>query len=1301
MGLWHGWQSSTTTRITADPVLRSGRSPRINRVALLHRIAVLSAVRGDLGGLLDALQADVEGVAVALLGPANRGGSRHQMRWGTKGSLSLELRGPRRGVWCTHEGHKGGRTLALIRHVLECDLGDAIAWARRHTGVEADEADAPADRARRAQQEADRKARQATDAARHDVAEARERASKIGYAQSLAAASVPAVGTPADEYLTLHRGIPRPAAGWPASIRWDARHHALLGVATTSDGVVQRVQRTHLGDNGGKAGADELARRQIDAARMTNGPGENAVVRLPGDPTGPLQLAEGLETGISAWVSTRYETWIALGPIPRITPPEGRRVVVLSDDNPPTSDPQHGQAERTLSAGASSWRAADLDIVMATPWPQRRHDGSDFNDLLKADGSAAVAIRIELALLEPRRDRRTDTPPPGARRLVGVPGHTHTRLPPYHPFVTEPRAVALARQDAEIRGTVALGARIGAARREVERRRRAELEAMPEATPAQRGAVTRRLIAEVAGAAGFGRRLPPPPRVLMTGAMGTGKTRAGLSAIAAIRAPLSVWVTEPLTAKSEENLVDYRRVATEGSLPAIVVRGRSALDPTRPGMRMCRRAEVAERMARAGISVRRALCPACPVRDACGYLEQSAEIERMGGVGVFLLSAAHLFVKSPAPPPDLLVADERVDPVDVRTVPLTALHMGLFPLGVCGDMGTVTAAAQRLAIVRECLTQPQPLAALTRALVTRQMIAGLVRLLEIVVEPDASRLSGDLPDEAIAAGLDAIEADARAGQTLTLLRAVLREFDMPRLTLTGVAYHPGPATFTVSRLRELRGIRHATVMALDGTGDIELSRHLFGATMRHVEVRVERDAYVTGTEGRSYSTRSVTGKSPQGETLPFLAETSQRLQGEVATIIDRMPGPCLTVSSMASESELRAVLPDDAPTAHFGATRGRNTWEDCRSAVLVGVLPLTLDVLEAQARAYMATDPAPFVSAADVPDEPKYKYANQGWRYWVTRLRRMRDGSLSRVEVACHPDPRVDRVLQQMRDADVLQSGDRIRPIFNRRELTFLNDLALDVTYDQVLSHNDAVAGGTRVDHAYADVGILPLGGRDLYRAWQGPGRFTSEGAATKALISQGLSAPQPHRIVTVRPDRLYPVLFRYRRRGQRGSLSRVLIDTERHPDPRTALERLLGQLVLFEPVAPDLPVAEAVPEALDALDRTVSGTEVEPCPAPVPTLPAASTECEADIRRPADDADVADIGPPPHGDDAAKSCSDGHGPMFFPGPWIPIPWRGAPWPEVRRDPVPDPRGVNANHPHSGRAAWAYTKPPPPWQALD
>ena len=85
-----------------------------------------------MGALRLALFADVESLASALLGePNKRASKRKRSRWGSKGSLAVEVRGAKKGLWFNHEDHSGGDVFELIRHVNKCSFNEAVAWARR------------------------------------------------------------------------------------------------------------------------------------------------------------------------------------------------------------------------------------------------------------------------------------------------------------------------------------------------------------------------------------------------------------------------------------------------------------------------------------------------------------------------------------------------------------------------------------------------------------------------------------------------------------------------------------------------------------------------------------------------------------------------------------------------------------------------------------------------------------------------------------------------------------------------------------------------------------------------------------------------------------------------------------------------------------------------------------------------------------------------------------------------------------------------------------------------------------------
>jgi len=143
--------------------------------------------------------------------------------------------------------------------------------------------------------------------------------------------------------------------------------------------------------------------------------------------------------------------------------------------------------------------------------------------------------------------------------------------------------------------------------------------------------------------------------------------------------------------------------------------------------------------------------------------------------------------------------------------------------------------------------------------------------------------------------------------------------------------------------------------------------------------------------------------------------------------------------------------------------------------------------LEWMARAYMADDPVPFVSM-DKPDFSKEALDKdwpwKEWPYRATRNRRMRDGSLQAVEVDVHPHPLCQAVLEQLREAECVQSGDRCRPIFNERDIVFANNLVLDVTYDAILTHRELVQGGGRIERVLTRTGVVPESEDELVRVF-------------------------------------------------------------------------------------------------------------------------------------------------------------------------------------------------------------------------
>jgi len=1147
--------------------------------------AELEALRAR---LLDRLEFVVE----SLLGqPVAQ--TRTEWRFGSNtGSLGVVMTGPKRGLWADRaisgvDGRPlGGDVIALIRHTGGCTFRAAIEKACALVGYSPPSWDAnltaeqrrtratalAKDRVRLAAERAGRQA--AAEMARQ--AEAR---AAVSAARAMWRARTAVESTAAFQYLTQIRGIPEPPGGFPDAIGWHPGERALIAAATTPAGDVTATQIVRLTPNGQKRVAANLVKQTTGRLLTADGP---AALRLParlGADPALLLHCEGIETGLSVWAAYGAEVWIALGS--GFDPQPARLNVVCADDDPPESARGHALAKQI-----EGWRQAGLVFAIAGPWDAPRGDKSDFADLIRKEGPEAVRLRIEATLREaenvapaapenagPEADEFTGARP--KRHLAGEIGLLRrgvvTTLPAYYPAPAEPRGSALARQVKLIGDTITEGARRAAARIKVLARRTAEIAALGlpglDLAPGAKAAITRRAHRAVAAEDGFGKRIPLPPRLLLTGAQATGKTAAAIEAVAGIDAPLNVWFTEPTIEKASELALDYAKATANrpGALPGLVVRGRGQPDPARPGHTMCDRAEVATRVTRARLSVRNTLCPTCHFRDSCGTRRQAARIEATPH-GVYFLASAYLFLPSPAPAPDVLIIDEQVTITAVETAEIAMAALDPFTIAGLGIDTRATLNTLRLILA----TGEPTLRALREARIDRAELTAVLGSLDAALKHAPADIAGDMDDEQIEATLDASPRwailDARK-----VVAAVRREIDQPRDVLNGVT--ADRETITVSRLRKPHGIKHAAVLALDGTGDEALNRALFGPTLQHERIAVERDAYVTGTIGKQYSRQSMTGVDANDKPIASKAVSSAKLRAEIGDIARAMPGTCAVFSNQSTIDALieGAAIAEHAPVGHFNRLRGLNGWEEKRSALVAGQNSMRIADLETLTRAYTVADPVPFVSM-DGPLAPEDAgWECQQWPFVATRMRRMKDGGLSPVTVPVHPDPRCQRVLEQLREAECVQAADRVRPIFNPRDLTFMNNLCLDVTYDVIRTHRELVAGGNPLERAFAMTGLLPLNGEDLYRS--NPGLFVSMRAASRALENY---PPPPKRTSLCDGG-----VVSYRTEGQRGPASRALIDLAWHPDPLAALRRNLGKITEFQGVkleepSPLLPGAPA-----------------------------------------------------------------------------------------------------------------------------
>jgi len=1143
-----------------------------------------------------ALCADAAGVAEALLGvPSKAHSSRNTLRWGGKGSLSLEVRGPKRGLWFSHEGDEGSDLLGLIQHVHGCKFPEALAWARHWTGLEADDDASYQPRPRPAPPPPD---------PAEDAEAAAALAERIATAQRIAAVSVPAAaGTPADYYLRQARGIPRPPAGWPDAIRWHPVYRALVAVATTADGTVQAVQRVHLGQDGGKVGADELQARNLRAVKITNGVGDGAAVRLPGDRAGPLLLVEGPETGLAVWASTGHETWIALGAIGKLQPPAGQRVVVVSDDNPVAHDAKQGGAAKALRKAVTAWRGAGIDLVVATPWEARRRDKSDLADVILAGGVEAVRERIQAAL--------------------------------------EPACAAVDRvplADAERQVAAAVGAFFARVDRlseaQVERDRKARPLAEDDDTPPPEPADADPVPTNADDwADALGVPVQPAPPVTFTHGVrvdvGVGKSHAAREeAASGLIAMRERGDTRNIVIAVPDHALGEQQAAAWQALPAVqaaglrvaVWRGRGALDPAAPGyadpdipdsakLRMCRDLERVSDVQAVGLSAQTAACKRtikdsdgtrrtvkCPLFDGCAY-----QAQRQVRADLWLVAHNSLFHAKPSALGELaaVIVDEAawrtgLIGAEGRHLTLTLDALASENLGALNGVGRDRLRDLRRQLVTALDGMPdgpvQRVALQSCSLTTSSTAEG--RGLEWerksdLLHPGQSRAERRKAMEA----LEENKTVARCAMVWGAMGALLTSNGPEAsgwLALGVEQTRDGPA-----RVLHLKGRQDVAdgwkvpTLLLDALLPVELVRHFWPDVELVADVQAAMPhQHIYQVQDKAFAKSMLT---PLGEEAakndPKEAQRRMNRLCDLRALLVRearrwTPGRVLVVVQKDVEKALRELggLPNNIDLAHHNNVAGRDEWKDVACLVVVGrTLPSPAGV-ERIAEA---------LTGEAVP-------ALDCWYERADAVREMADGSTVQTDADRHPHPVAEMIRWQIAEGQVVQIIGRPRGVrrtaANPVHILALTDVPLPMPVAGLLDAADLVPGPT--DHMLAAGGMAFENPTDAAAAY--PTLWPSKDAAKKAIQRGKLGTFPYYSTLIGECPQLRQVS--YKPAGQGRSAAVAWYDPLLCPDPEAFLTTRLGKLVWCK-------VGDVTPP--DPPDPPQPG----PPPAPRPPPPAADEE--------------------------------------------------------------------------------------------
>ena len=347
----------------------------------------------DVGQVRTALRAHAEALFRAAFGePANPRSPDWRDR--EKGAVSMTMQGDERGLWKDFSADAGGDLFDLVA-ITRCGLRrarDDFPQVLEEAGLMIGLASG-----RQAWRGFTKPAPPPVQAPADSGGERDWGAAKVVAVIDLIR---PVAGTPAAAYL-LRRGVselPETGLGWlppardlPVMNSWSG---ALLVWAIGANGLPTGGQRILVTPKGrpskAKVAKPAFGRIGSSPARFAARDAELA--------QGPLIVAEGPETALSARQATGLETWAVFGAgFFRNAPlPKGRTVILAPD-----RDAKESNAARAFRRAVFFHRSQGVELLIAEA-PEHEGSKRDLNDTARRKGDAAV--RAAIAAARPVRD---------------------------------------------------------------------------------------------------------------------------------------------------------------------------------------------------------------------------------------------------------------------------------------------------------------------------------------------------------------------------------------------------------------------------------------------------------------------------------------------------------------------------------------------------------------------------------------------------------------------------------------------------------------------------------------------------------------------------------------------------------------------------------------------------------------------------------------------------------------------------------------------------------------------------------
>ena len=639
-----------------------------------------------------------------------------------------------------------------------------------------------------------------------------------------------------------------------------------------------------------------------------------------------------------------------------------------------------------------------------------------------------------------------------------------------------------------------------------------------------------------------------PPHRAIKAAAGIGKTTVTLQTLAELAGGKTVHFYVPNHDLAEE----LRQKAEAMGIRSAVIYGRGRPDVEGPRNadgsfdNMCMKSEIADLVARAGLPVWETMCKSKEVPDGrgsyaqCEHFEYCSYVNQFNGLDGYLIIMPHNWLTLPRkklPDPSLVVIDERFFPIGIRqrhwpwsriTRPLpfgTAPFEGFDP---AEHVATAEAVGKALWAGEHPRQHGLTVEQLERA-AKAEYAAGAYHMPHPAMGPlHQRRIVKEYQER------DEHRALAK------IYRLLAEDFEMPRptprvLVVKGRKTPDGLTDDVFCHWTDYR-LPGAPTLLIDADVDPVITEAIMpGVEM--VEIEPPMQARVVQVHDTACSRRKLTEDNGSRRTLARIAALATREANKRKKVLVVGYKPAI---EMVGEIEGVATL-------WFGNLRGLDAYKNYDVVIIAGREQTRAVVVEAVARALFYRDADPLV----LPGE----YVDGRRRY------RTRDGHIRFGPLQMHPDPRVQRIVEQSRERETEQAVARLRLVHRPEpaEVFLLSNLPTRLIVDEFVAWNGLLPDKVEQAAQESD-GVVLLTPSEMARCY--PERWPTRQAAKDYLRRRKLGAKSP-----IDPlGKMHPVSYRSTYSGFRGPAPRALIPPHMSKaEAEAALAAIVGPLIVID----------------------------------------------------------------------------------------------------------------------------------------